>query len=146
MLPCVMGAGDRVPTNLPIDGHSFRRVEVLTETPRRRHWTVVLVPGALAVEWPSLGVDLREVEMAVKALGCTYRRLRPPPWLRVPPFAIWRRKVRDSGRRYDREYRPADRWAPGPAPSRFLPSYCWHSAPILRSGSPRAASCRSLPR
>jgi transposase len=25
-----------VPTNLPIDGHSFRRVEVLTGTPRRR--------------------------------------------------------------------------------------------------------------
>jgi transposase len=24
---------------LPIDGHSFRRVEVLTGTPRRRRWT-----------------------------------------------------------------------------------------------------------
>src|SRR5215831_18161748 len=33
-----MGAGDRVPSNLPIDGHSFRRVEVLTGTPRRRRW------------------------------------------------------------------------------------------------------------
>ena len=30
--------GDRVPSNLPIDGHSFRRVEVLTGTPRRRRW------------------------------------------------------------------------------------------------------------
>src|SRR5215471_445874 len=39
MLPCVMGAGDRVPNNLPIDGHSFRRVEVLTGTPRRRRWS-----------------------------------------------------------------------------------------------------------
>jgi transposase len=28
-----------VPSNLPIDGHSFRRVEVLTGTPRRRRWT-----------------------------------------------------------------------------------------------------------
>ena len=26
-------------SNLPIDGHSFRRVEVLTGTPRRRRWT-----------------------------------------------------------------------------------------------------------
>src|SRR5215813_2138781 len=34
-----MGAGDRVPSNLPIDGHSFRRVEVLTGTPRRRRWS-----------------------------------------------------------------------------------------------------------
>lgn len=28
-----------MPTNLPITGHSFRRVEVLTGTPRRRHWS-----------------------------------------------------------------------------------------------------------
>src|SRR4051794_41602107 len=34
-----MRQGDRVPSNLPIDGHSFRRVEVLTGTPRRRRWT-----------------------------------------------------------------------------------------------------------
>jgi transposase len=26
-------------SNLPIDGHSFRRVEVLTGTPRRRRWS-----------------------------------------------------------------------------------------------------------
>jgi len=32
----VLRPGDRVPSNLPIDGHSFRRVEVLTGTPRRR--------------------------------------------------------------------------------------------------------------
>ena len=31
--------GDRVPSNLPIDGHSFRRVEVLTGTPRRHRWS-----------------------------------------------------------------------------------------------------------
>jgi hypothetical protein len=30
---------DRCPSNLPIDGHSFRRVEVLTGTPRRRRWS-----------------------------------------------------------------------------------------------------------
>ena len=28
-----------MPNNLPIDGHGFRRVEVLTGTPRRRRWT-----------------------------------------------------------------------------------------------------------
>ena len=33
------GQGDRVPSNLPVDGHSFRRVEVLTGTPRRRRWS-----------------------------------------------------------------------------------------------------------
>ena len=28
-----------MPSNLPIDGHSFRRIEVLTGTPRRRRWS-----------------------------------------------------------------------------------------------------------
>ena len=59
MLPWVMGAGDRVPSNLPIDGHSFRRVEVLTGTPRRRRWNDAekaaivaesLAPGAKSSE------------------------------------------------------------------------------------------------
>jgi transposase len=54
-----MGAGDRVPSNLPIDGHSFRRVEVLTGTPRRRRWSDAekaaivaesLAPGAKSSE------------------------------------------------------------------------------------------------
>src|SRR6266566_5251998 len=40
----------------------------------------------------------------------------------------------------------ADRWAPGPARLLFPPLYCRRSAPTLRSGSLRAASCRSLPR
>ena len=30
---------DRYPSNLPIAEQSFRRVEVLTETPRRRQWS-----------------------------------------------------------------------------------------------------------
>jgi transposase len=46
-----------LPSNLPIDGHSFRRVEVLTGVPRRRRWSVAekaaivaesLAPGAIA--------------------------------------------------------------------------------------------------
>ena len=48
-----------MPSNLPIDGHSFRRVEVLTGTPRRRRWrdaekaAIVaesLAPGAVTSE------------------------------------------------------------------------------------------------
>lgn len=48
-----------MPNNLPIDGHSFRRVEVLTGTPRRRRWSDAdkaaivaesLAPGARASE------------------------------------------------------------------------------------------------
>ena len=48
-----------MPTNLPINGHSFRRVEVLTGTARRRRWSdeekaaIVAesrVPGAQASE------------------------------------------------------------------------------------------------
>jgi len=46
-----------LPSNLPIDGHSFHRVEVLTGAPRRRRWSATekaaivaesLVPGAVA--------------------------------------------------------------------------------------------------
>ena len=45
-----------MPSNLPINGHSFRRVEVVTGTPRRRHWRAAekaaivgesLAPGAV---------------------------------------------------------------------------------------------------
>ena len=46
-----------MPSNLPIDGHSFRRVEILTGAPRRRRWSAAekaaivaesLAPGAVA--------------------------------------------------------------------------------------------------
>ena len=46
-----------MPSNLPIDGHSFRRVEVLTGAPRRRRWSATekaaivaesFAPGAVA--------------------------------------------------------------------------------------------------
>jgi transposase len=46
-----------LPSNLPIDGHSFRRVEVLTGAPRRRRWSAAekaaivsesMAPGAVA--------------------------------------------------------------------------------------------------
>ena len=46
-----------MPNNLPIDGHSFRRIEVLTGAPRRRRWSAAekaaivaesFAPGAVA--------------------------------------------------------------------------------------------------
>ena len=46
-----------LPSNLPTDGHSFRRIEVLTGVPRRRRWSAAekaaivaesLAPGAIA--------------------------------------------------------------------------------------------------
>jgi len=46
-----------LPSNLPINGHSFRRVEVLTGVPRRRRWSAAekaaivaesFAPGAVA--------------------------------------------------------------------------------------------------
>ena len=46
-----------MPSNLPIDGHSFRRIEVLTGVSRRRRWSAAekaaivaesLAPGAVA--------------------------------------------------------------------------------------------------
>jgi transposase len=46
-----------LPNNLPIDGHSFRRIEVLTGAPRRRRWRAAekaaivaesFAPGAVA--------------------------------------------------------------------------------------------------
>ena len=52
-------AGLDVPSNLQIDGHSFRRVEVLTGSPRRRRWSTAekmaivaesLAPGAVTSE------------------------------------------------------------------------------------------------
>lgn len=40
MLPGWIEAGVlSLPSNLPIDGHSYRRVEVLTGAPRRRRWS-----------------------------------------------------------------------------------------------------------
>jgi len=55
--------GDRVPSNLPIDGHSFRRVEVLTGTPRRRRWSdaekVAIVAESVAPGAKSSEIALR---------------------------------------------------------------------------------------
>jgi transposase len=63
MLPCLMEAGDRVPANLPIDGHSFRRVEVLTGTPRRRRWSEA---EKAAIVPESLGPGARTSEIALR--------------------------------------------------------------------------------
>jgi transposase len=55
--------GDRVASNLPIDGHSFRRVEVLTGTPRRRQWTDA-EKAAIVAE--SLAPGARTSEIALR--------------------------------------------------------------------------------
>ena len=52
-----------MPSNLPIDGHSFRRVEVLTGTPRRRRWSdaekAAIVAESLAAGAKSSEIALR---------------------------------------------------------------------------------------
>ena len=41
-----------MPSNLPIDGHSFRRVEVLTGVPRRRRWSAAEKAAIVAESFP----------------------------------------------------------------------------------------------
>jgi transposase len=52
-----------VPNNLPIDGHSYRRVEVLTGTPRRRRWNDA-EKAAIVAE--SLAPGARTSEIALR--------------------------------------------------------------------------------
>jgi len=51
-----------VPSNLPIDGHSFRRVEVLTGTPRRRRWSDE-EKAAIVVESQAPGAQASEIAL-----------------------------------------------------------------------------------
>jgi transposase len=51
-----------VPSNLPIDGHSFRRVEVLTGTPRRRRWSDA-EKAAIVTESLALGARTSEIAL-----------------------------------------------------------------------------------
>jgi transposase len=52
-----------LPSNLPIDGHSYRRVEVLTGAPRRRRWSTrekaLIVAESLAPEAVTSTIALR---------------------------------------------------------------------------------------
>lgn len=52
-----------MPSNLPIDGHSYRRVEVLTGTPRRRRWSTAekaaIVAESLAPQAVTSTIALR---------------------------------------------------------------------------------------
>jgi len=54
---------DGCPSNLPIDGQSFRRVEILTGTPRRRRWSAeekaAVVAASLAPDAVARQVALR---------------------------------------------------------------------------------------
>src|ERR1700756_4273915 len=63
MLPCFIEAGGcGVPSNLPIDGHSFRRVEVLTGTPRRRRWSAA-EKAAIVAESQAPGAQTSEIAL-----------------------------------------------------------------------------------
>ena len=55
-----------MPSNLPIDGPSFRRVEVLGGTPRRRHWSTA-EKAAIVAESLAPGARPRRSHCA---LGC----------------------------------------------------------------------------
>jgi transposase len=63
LLHRLIGQGDGVPNNLPIDGHSFRRVEVVTGTPRRRRWSDA-EKAAIVAE--SLAAGSRTSEIALR--------------------------------------------------------------------------------
>ena len=51
-----------MPSNLPIDGPSFRRLEVLTGTPRRRHWSNAQ-KAAIVAESLTPGVRTSEIAL-----------------------------------------------------------------------------------
>lgn len=51
-----------MPSNLPIDGHSFRRVEVLTGTPRRRRWSAA-EKAAIVAESQAPGAQTSEIAL-----------------------------------------------------------------------------------
>ena len=51
-----------MPSNLPNDGHSFRRVEVLTGTPRRRRWSVAQ-KAAIVAESQAPGAQTSEIAL-----------------------------------------------------------------------------------
>ena len=51
-----------MPGNLPIDGHSFRRVEVLTGRPRRRRWTDE-EKAAIVAESQASGAQTSEIAL-----------------------------------------------------------------------------------
>ena len=53
---------DRCPSNLPIDGQSFRRIEVLSGTPRRRRWSAE-EKAAIVAESLAPGVVARSVAL-----------------------------------------------------------------------------------
>ena len=96
LLQWLIEQGDRVPSNLPIDGHSFRRVEVLTGTPRRRRWSdaekAAIVAESVAPGAKSSEIALRhglhrnqlydwrrQFRSAAVADGGLSRPIRPPP-------------------------------------------------------------------
>jgi transposase len=51
-----------VPSNLPINGHTFRRVEVVTGNPRRRRWSDA-EKAAIVAESQAPGAEASEIAL-----------------------------------------------------------------------------------
>ena len=51
-----------MPSNLPIDGHSFLRVEIVTGTPRRRRWSAA-EKAAIVAESQAPGAQTSEIAL-----------------------------------------------------------------------------------
>src|ERR1700745_1430024 len=117
----MIGAGDRVPSNLPTDGHSFRRVEVLTGTPRRRRWSDE-EKAAIVAESQAPGAQASEIALRYglhrnQLYGCGGSSDRlPMRWPRLActdPILLrwWRMAVR--ARRRSRSRSAGGSWGGG---------------------------------
>src|SRR5918998_5274318 len=70
-----------LPSNLPIDGHSFRRVEVLTGAPRRRRWSAAEKAAIVAESF---------------APGAVASTIAPRHGLHRNQLYMWRRELRSG--------------------------------------------------
>ena len=90
------GSGDGVASNLPIDGHSFRRVEVLTGTPRPHRWSMAekaaIVAESLAPRAVASEIALRwGLHRATSSTaGAESFVQRPSPTLVFPDLILFR--------------------------------------------------------
>src|SRR3954463_8100487 len=91
------GRGAGLPSNLPIAGHRFRRVEGLTGVPRRRRWS--------AAEKAAIVAESLAPEAVASTVALRYG-------LHRNQLYMWRRELRSGGLGLDfvpvvAEHRPA---------------------------------------
>ena len=79
---------DRCPSNLPTEGQTFRRVEVLTGTPRRRRWS-----------------EGEKASIVAESLapGAVVRQVALRHGLHPNQLYMWRRALASAGRAADDE-------------------------------------------